>query len=51
MSYKPIPTTERAGEKSARVFDSFTEELLADILDELKILNIHMKEITEEEIN
>ncbi len=51
MTYKPIPTTKRAGKKSVRVFDSFTEELLAKILEQLKIMNLHMKEITDEEID
>lgn len=50
MTYNPPPIVEEGGKKETQVSDDNVQNLLNAILKELKILNLHMSLITDEDI-
>ena len=51
MTYQPEPIVEEGGQKKVVEQDKNIEELLAEILVELKLIRMHMEQITCERIN
>lgn len=51
MSYTPNPTAERAGESRVITADERVAGLLGDILTQLQIMNVHLSEITDNDID
>jgi len=47
MSYFVIPKTEEGGQKKVLVVDMTTNEILAMIYNELKIMNVHLSELSD----
>jgi len=47
MAYKPSPTKTEGGQKETRTSDDNTQQLLARIVKELKIMNVHLSIITD----
>jgi len=51
MTFIPLPQQEEGGQKKVQVKDMATSELLQQILLELRIMNIHLTEITDERVS
>lgn len=50
MAYLPNPIKEEGGQKKLWVDDQDTQELLGQMLVELRIMNMHLQAITDENI-
>jgi len=51
MAYQPQSIQEEGGQKESRVSDDNTQELLSEILKQLKIMNLHLSILTDNTIN
>jgi hypothetical protein len=47
MSYQPIPQKEEGGEKTVRSSDRNVEDILEEILDQLKVIRLHFEVMTD----
>ena len=50
MTYQPIPQKTEGGQRESIVSDDSVQQLLSDILKELKKMNIHLQFLTGENI-
>ena len=50
MAYQPQPQQTEGDKKEAVVSDDNTQEILGEILKQLKIMNIHLSILTDTEI-
>ncbi len=50
MTYIPNPTTEEGGQKKVQTGNLTQEELLGEILKQLKIMNFHLSILTDNDI-
>ena len=46
MAYQPTPTVKKGGRKRAVTADNDVQELLKEVLRELKIINVQLQEVT-----
>ena len=49
LTYIPLPQKEDGGQKKVWTSDDYVREILLEILEELKTMNLHLESITEEE--
>jgi uncharacterized FlaG/YvyC family protein len=47
MTYQPHPVQEEGGQKEGRVSDDNVQELLNEVLKQLKIMNLHLAFVTD----
>lgn len=50
MAYKPTPTKTEGGQKKVVSSDDSVKDLLLMILNEMKIMNVHLSLITDNQI-
>ena len=50
MSFIPLPQEEEGGQKKVAITDPTNEQLLTDILKQLKIMNLHLTILTDNDI-
>jgi len=50
MAYQPQPITTSGGQQKVQVTDTDTKELFEQVLAELKKMNMHLQQITDENI-
>lgn len=50
MTYVPLPQKDKGGQDEIWTADAGVEELMRQILAELRIMNMHLKSMTDEEI-